>query len=278
MLEYTLTFAEMRDKWIAGYRDNDTSFLANSHNADRYRSLKNEWISAPDWYGGNPDDTLRYFQDGFQTDMLDCVDTSAMPVRKRAKPKYNDCEGDFRYDLFASGDDNYFVQWSQRESIPGITVEFSTGFLADVPASTIAEYMRWLCAALIAIESAGIDAAIYATSYGVRRFQTSSDSLKWRMEVKREGERNDFLNWSALFSPASYRQLGFFTLILAAESLGHSVNPGMGATQSDSWNVTFEKETRTLKISHVSKGYATRSFPEKEMTDKLISALAESRG
>lgn len=286
MLEFTTTFAEMRDTWIAGYRDNDFSAFTNSHNASVFRSQCSGRGYDKKWSGATGAEMLEWFREGYTVSALDDISADAMPVRKRSRPRYNDCEGDFRYDLFMTGDENHFVQWSNRESIPGITIEFGTGFRGHVPASVISEYMAWICSALIAIEASGIDAAIYATCEGIRRFENSAHfnpysetpDLKWRLEVKREGERNDFQTWSALFSPGSYRILGFFTNSLAADRLGKRVSDGMGGSVSKGWGVSWNSERRILEINHDAGDQGmSHSFPAELMTEQLKNALESAK-
>jgi hypothetical protein len=285
MLEFTMTFSEMRDTWIAGYRDRDFSAFRLPHNASVFRDQCSGYRGS--WHGSSGAEMLEYFREGFTVPGLDDISADATPVRKRARPRYNDCEGDFRYDLFMTGDENHFVQWSERESIPGITVEFGTGFRGHFSASAIAEYMAWICSALIAIEASGIDASIYATCKGFSRFErnanrrsfreTPAPDLKWRLEVKREGERNDFQSWSALFSPGSYRILGFFTNSLASDRLGEKVSSSMGGSVSDGWGVRWNSERRILEISHNAGDHNNEDFPAEMMTEQLKIALESAK-
>lgn len=276
MKTFTLTFSEMRDKWLSSFNGKHTEIIGNSANCSEYNRLKSSWITNPDFYGGSPQDMVTYLKDGFFVDAMDNVDISTMPVRKRKRPRFNDCEGEFRYDLFEVGDENYFCDWTRREAIPGITVEFSTGFLASVSQATIAAYMRWIFQALLAIETAGIDAAIYAVNTGNGRLKGYSEPCKYRLEVKREGQINDFTNWSALFSPGGYRQLGFFTFHLMADHFNTTPGAGYGSPLSNGWNVKWNAEMRILEISH--EGSREAGFPEQQMTEALISALGQARG
>lgn len=268
--ETTLTFSEIRDSWVSAFRDNDTSIFSRMANRDVFLGQSQAYRHSAGFYGSTGAEMLEYLREGFTLPGLDDISATVAPVRKRSRPRYNDCEGDFRYDLFLTGDENHFVQWSNRESIPGITVEFETGFSSFVPASVIAEYMAWICSALIAIEASGIDSAIYVANEGHRITRNDSDSVRYRMEIKREGERNDFQSWSALFSPGAYRILGFFAITVATDRLGFSTDSGMGKPISKGWGVRWDSEKRTLVISHDGQG---RDFPESFMTDQLKSAL-----
>lgn len=276
MRTFDLSWTELREKWLTAFSGNESEVIRNGANLSQYRYLRNKWNDTPSFYGGDPQDMVVYFREGFFVEALEEIDTSTMPIRKRKRPRWNDCEGDFRYDLFVSGDDNHFCEWTKREATPGLTVEFSTGFSAHVSAKTIAAYMRWICQALIAIENAGIDAAIYAVNSGNRRLRGSNDIAKYRIEVKREGERNDFTTWSALFSPGSYRQLGFFTFHLMADYFNDAPTQGYGTPISKGWDVRWNRETKTLEITH--QGIHENGFPERDMTEALVAALTEAKG
>lgn len=275
MLTFEITFSEMRRKFLAAAKG---EIVTSARNAGALELFVGKWMrNSGNFYGCRLAETLSYLASGFEVEGLDGINPDAIPRRKRARSRFNDSEGDFRYDLFCSGDDRYYLEFERREVIPGITVEFETGFLADIPAETIAAYARWICQALIAIETSGVDAAIYATATGSRRMTDSDENLQWRMSVKKEGERCDFTEWSALFSPGSYRQLGFFTNILAADANMRRISTGMGASISKGWGVSFDKDSRTLRITHVSTGYPGIRFPEADMTAKLSQALSDAK-
>jgi len=273
--EFTIRYTEMRDKFIQAYHGQSPLGL----NRSNYSELKADWNRQASWYGASAVDTIRYLQDGFVIPGLQGIDTSVIPARKRQKPRFNDCEGEFRYDLFESGDDNYFVDWTKREIQPAITVEFGSGFRGGTPAKVISDYSRWVCQALIAIEQSGIDSSVFATIKGAGRFADGNrlaEKQTIRIEVKREGERGDLLQWSRLLSPASYRHLGFFTILLMGDHFNRKVSGGIGGSSGEGWNVKWNSEKKSLEITH--KAETREDFPERMMTEKLISALAEARG
>ena len=274
MHEFRITFSEMRDKFISAWKGNNPLQV----NRSNYDELKQEiWADQSTWSGGSPDDMVRYLRDGYVVPGLSAIDTSVIPAKKKRRPRFNDCEGDFRYDMFQSGEENCYLDWTKREITPAITVEFSTGFRYMVKAETIAAYSRWVCQALIALEEAGVDCAIHATISGIRRFAGEyNESSKIYIAVKQEGERCNFLNWSALFSPGCYRQLGFFTILLMAENSQRKAHHGFGQSSSARWNVKWNSEKKTLEITHDAS--SEDRFPEEIMTTKLIAALAEARG
>src|SRR5262252_9367655 len=152
-----IPFTELRDMFFGLARGNDAGLVINRN---RSLELLSQWKKDRDWFGSSTDEMDGYLTEGFFVEGLESLDTSTIPVRKRKRIRYNDSEGEFRYDLFMSGDDNYFADWTKRESIPGMEVLIAWGFSGGVPARTIEQYNRWILRALIAIEAAGVDCSI----------------------------------------------------------------------------------------------------------------------
>lgn len=240
---------------------NGSSSFKNATNASLARSYANDTMAG-------------YLESGYTPEKTPFFDTSTLPVRKKKRSRYNDCEGDFRYDLYTAGDENCFVEWSQRESIPGLHLQFFFGFTASVSGAVIDCYTDWLLGAFTTLESSGVDCSISAFSRGERRYGKTGEYTEWHIEVKREGERNDFTEWSALFAPNSYRTLGFFTTCMSAEFNNRTASSGMGRSAGPNWSVKFDTEKRVIEISADSDA---SSFPEQRMTEELEAAIAASR-
>jgi hypothetical protein len=271
---FRINMGELREKFLSAHRNYGRldGVSINASSVAHYSTIPSD-----NWTGGGASDFANYFENGFMPSHVPEFDTSVIPIRKKKRSRYNDCEGDFRYDLYTAGDENCFVEWTRRESIPGLHIQFFFGFLAKVPAEVITQYTDWLLGAFTTLESAGVDCSISVFNRARKRYLRSIGSeeiAEFHIEVKRESERNDYTFWSALFAPGAYRILGFFTVCLMAEFNKRQVNPSMGASLGKDWGVTFNPETRVIEISAYS---LADDFPEERMTRELAAAIEASR-
>lgn len=276
MSAFKITFSELREKWLAAFRGSEMPNLSAA-NSRVLQAKLNDWrkYDAAEFSGATGAEMESNLVNGFIVPGLSEFDSNAIPVRKRQRPRFNDCEGDFRHDLFLSGDENHFIDWTKRETMPGVSVEISMGFRASTPAEVINEYNRWILQALVAFETAGVETSVSIYNRGTSRFVESSGATEYFIEVKREGERNDFTDWGAILGPGSYRILGFFTIILAAENNGCKCNSGFGSSATKEWGVEWNRHERKLQIK---QPHTAMHFPEAEMTQQLNKAIAQIRG
>lgn len=272
-MEFRISMSELKAQFLTAAK-NGASRLSLSNRTNYART---QYILDMDseFAGASTEDFVSHCETGYSVAGME-LDTSVIPVRKRKRSRYNDCEGDFRYDEYSSGNENCFVEWTKREAIPGIHVQFFLGFVGFTPASVITEYCAWILSALVTLESAGVDCSVSVFNRGMDRSNgIRSRSDEFHIDVKREGERNDFTEWSAILAPGSYRKLGFFCLMLAADSRNESVAANFGRSTGNHWGVTYDSEKKIIEISAES---GTNHFPADQMTAALGAAIASARG
>lgn len=273
-MEFRISMSDLKAQFLTAAKHGANKLsLTNHRNYGRV-----DYIFGMDksFTGASVSEFVDHFERGYSAPTID-LDTSVIPVRKKKRGRYNDCEGDFRYDLFASGDDNCFVEWTKREAVPGIHVQFFLGFTAFTPASVITDYCRWILSALTTLEASGVDCSVSVFNRGANRTENRRNGSvdEFHIDVKREGERNDFTEWSAVLAPGSYRILGFFTLVLAADSRNEVCSGGFGGSTGERWGVDFNAEKKVIEISAES---TTSAFPEERMSIELGKAIAAARG
>jgi hypothetical protein len=224
----------------------------------------------PSWNGYSRAQAKDWLENGYEIPGLDLEDF-APPIRE--KRRYIMAEEGDEIDLSAawSGEDNFMAQWTKRETIPGISLEFQIGFRGSTSAAIVNAYVRWIAQACFAIESAGIDAEISIDYYAQTSYRNSSDYMQHRLiRVKRENEATDLRSWSAMLSPAAFRTFAFLAAVLAGDSLGKTVSSSIGYSMGDKWDCRFDADTGKIVTECPCRPI---SFPEEEMTNKLKAAI-----
>jgi hypothetical protein len=233
------------------------------------------YVQGGSWDGFTKGQLERWLREGYKTDMIHGLEDFIPPVREKRKFVFAEEGDEFHFDIAAGGDDNYMSRFTKRDEIPGLGIDVEIGMSAGNNAAVLNAYYTWLCRVCFAVESAGIDTEVtlrYAMErYAFRRDATNPYTTVIR--VKQENEATDFLSWSPMLSPASFRSLMFIANTLHAESRGHDVNSGQGQRLSGRWGVKFIPETRTLSIGCP---WNDHSFPEEHMTNQLREALREA--
>jgi hypothetical protein len=266
-LEFHRHFTEIADGFKSAV--NGTAKMKRPVNSKKLRELVNRWsYDSGGFFGCTTADMLDWLARGFNAGALQGIG-SVTPSKDRRRIRYAE-EGEFQYDLMRSGFDYPFLQWDKRESIPGLKVEVGLNFNASTDASVVLDYEKWICRALYALETAGVDLAVDIVSH-INGALRNGQNFDLRITVKRENESMDWTQWSAMFSPGGWRMLCFYSIVAAADHFNGDVDEGLGrSNQTNSWNVQFDDETRILRfLVPNSPGH----FPENEMTEKLLNAI-----
>jgi hypothetical protein len=276
--KYTCNFSFLRETWIklvtVGFeKAAEYAGIVNSANKRELGYLAA--ASRSSFNGATPDEVKGYCLQGYKVPGLETIDPSSLPVRKKPKLRRNDEDGDLDFGAVLDGDDRPFAEWTKREQIPGIDVRMSMGFIASTPANVISEYNRFVLRALLAIETSGIDYSLAIFNRGQRRFHGYNGVSEFEVVVKKQGEKTDYLSWSAMLAPGSYRTLGFVGIILSSEHNHRTVDDGFGASFSRQWGVNFDKENKTLTFLQPADA---RRFPAEQMERELIAALSDAKG
>jgi hypothetical protein len=248
--------------------------VSRSHNhrwiVDHVRSWKRE----NSFYGISSEEMISYIDHGYRVEGLSLV-PALPPIRNRRKMFMNDLDGDFQYDLWKSGEDLYFVDFTPREAVPTMNFRFGLNFAATADEMTIRAYQSWLLKAILALEESGIDCSIAAQIVGLDTLG-GNYPLTQNIEVKRAGEPMDFAVWSAMFAPSSYRHMGFLSYVIGADRLGYNVKPSLGKVpQTRDYYCEFDSDSRSIVAHCAARG--NPKFFEKAMTDSFRAAVDQAK-
>ena len=268
--EVTLDYADVKQKFL-----DTVSGRINGLNSRRWGTLvSREWKSQSDWVGCTIDDMRSWLSRGFQVEGLRNVSADVNPNRKARKLKYSE-EGEMQIDLMLSGFDYPFLEWDRREKKPGMRINIGLNYNASTDIGPMIEYQKWVAQALYSIESQGIDAEVNLKISVRDLYIGGPKKQEILIRVKKENEASDFTNWSAMFSPGGFRQLGFTALIMTADAGGWTVTDYLGGTddsKSTKFDASWNEESQTLDIKLNS---SAREFPAEEMTTKLRAIMEE---
>lgn len=271
--EFTIDYAELRDSWEKFTHDPMTVY-GNPLNKPAGLALVSMWTQ--DWSGSSIPEMRDFLARGYRVEGLSDV-TSLIPARPRRKLKYSEEGDELLLDLVWSGVDEPFMEWEKRVSTPGLSVEIYMTFSSSFPSKTIVQYQRWVARALQTLDENGVDLEVKIVNplSGLCR-GNSALRTKTMVRVRKAGEASDFANWSAMFSPGGYRQLGILSTGIHADRIGETFDSGYGMPQAyGKWEVAYDDETARIVIGNSN---SDRDFPEHEMTEKLRSVLAKLNG
>jgi hypothetical protein len=272
VLKYQTTYSDLKEEYIRA-----TSGFAICKRIGNNRMIERftkHWESETSFHGPASSQVIEWLHNGYPQPGLS-LDPPIEPLRKRRRAQFGD-EGELHIDLALSGYDYPFMNWGQRVIMPGMQVFIFQNFNVSTSATVISQYSRWILRAIIALETAGIDVEIKVCSKSSGMLQTSRELVQTEIEVKKSGEQSDFLSWSPMLSPASFRHLSFLADVLAADALNYNISEDMGHARNEipRWSVLFDPDTRDLTFTCPNSDY---KFPEEEMDLQLREILNNSR-
>jgi len=217
------------------------------------------------FYGASPDEMLEWCKSGFP---LAIPAIKAAMTAKANKRKFIRAEeGELILEAAFNGEDFPFLTQTALPARPGLRIiaEYST--LASTPPEALQDYGRFLGELCSLYQSKGYDLALSISQPGRERFPSLGGTSETLIRLKREQVIADPTEWSAVFSPGGYRMLGFVSHLMFADQLGTKIAHGFGSTNaSGHFGATFERETRTLKIT-APNSYST--FPAATLRDQI---------
>lgn len=182
-------------------------------------------------------------------------------------------DGSLVLDAALAGEDFYRVQWLDTPSKRGLTIRANVAFAAgtDVEAQ-ISRYLDWLLAVVDAAQTQGVpvDLELAIRTKGSLQHRPA-DVLEVVIPVFRAGETMDVAAWRAFLSPGSFRSLGFLSMGLAADKLGHTLVGTLGYPTGKDWTADFDAEGGTLTLDVPS--WPDGEFPADAMTAKAQLAF-----
>lgn len=280
-----LPFSELIRHYRAMVQDADSELKAvraHKRTAKVYADLRDKWqANNNNFYGGTTDTMLHYIDNGYQSgqflgDFLPGVVRSREGTALRGRWVWDEHGADIDVDLALSGDPNCFRSFENRPTLGGLNIVALYSFSASTDFNVIAHFGSWIARLLGTCNQAGISPSLSIDQYG-NQITTSSGFALIRTTVKHENDALDWRRYSCLFSPTGYRHLGFAAMSRAAtqgnellrgtltSGLGYAVSPG------NQWDMHWDAATRTITLWSPT---SPSSFPELEMTDKLIATGA----
>jgi len=222
------------------------------------------WRTRPEFYGARVADMTGWVDNGFIAPGMDVK--PGRPVIDRAKIRRNDFDGDLDVELMLQGDDRPYLRRDKRKRQAGVTLRLQFNFLADVPASVLADYGQWVAELIAGLQGQSFDLQIDVFSDVTMEGRKVSTEIR----VKRFGKRSSLKSWGALFSPAGYRMLGFTARMMCCREHGVRCHRSMGASIAPGWDLRFDEEARVLTVACHAHA---RHFP-REMMDGKLAALS----
>jgi len=258
--------------WGVG-KANAKHHTAKGFEADHHHPYKDNG-----WVGAKPADTLEWVRNGYRADEF-LHSAEYVPMAQRNRPTWSEePEGDLDIGRLYGGYDNPYLIQAEQEHKPGIRVQIEYAFACGVSSSTISQYGAWVAGLLASLETSGYDLVVDVWIPLDGLFQDRGknhyhggirDNVLIR--VKRENEVSDFTEWSAMFSPGGYRNLGFCAKLVAGDKIGKKCSSGLGMTLGgQTWGLDYDKEFSVLKVRVDQRGhgmYGGNSFP-KDMLNK----------
>jgi hypothetical protein len=244
---------------------------------DRNRRTIRSEIMNPDEYfhGYTKGQVQRWIDEGYRSEGIRSLREFTPPVRDKRRLQFVEEGDEFHLDLAHNGDDNYMSQWTKRQTIPGLRVDFITWFRGSVNARVVNDFNRWAGNVIYSLESSGVDCEVnYCGSRDVSHHWTNPPAKAFtRIRVKKEGEVTDFVSISPMLSPAAYRTFGWIACLMHGESIGSGVSSGIsgGTIGVNGWDIQYDEDAQTITIT--THPDATE-FPEEEMTAKLRELLS----
>lgn len=227
------------------------------------------------WHGGSFSDVKRWITHGYQVDGLAGLGDNFKPTESRRRLQYAE-EGELQLDLAYSGFDYPFLEWEKRERIPGLSISATVMYSAGVSIEEVREYELFIAQTCYALESQGVDLKV-AIRYDSKNLLGDYKPFEVRVVVKEENEAVDFASWSALFSPAGMRALGFSAGAICCDRISKPVSGsyGNGLPENSRYRVDWNPETR--EIHFVPNYFGQKRFPREEMQRQLEDVLKQAK-
>jgi hypothetical protein len=276
ILRWSIDWSSLR-AILKSFVNEGISPFTHSHGAE---TQKRHLLNAKEggWEGFSASQVREWLNEGFDTSMLAGLGDFSPPLREKARFIFNEDGDEFHLDRALSGDDTYMSDWIKREAIPGLAFEANIMFNAGVNSKLVNAYNVWLCQAVYAIESAGIDSQITLRFPSRGAIAGDSRMAETVIRVKQENESVDFGAFSPMLSPAAFRGFGFAAMVLHAQARGKDISHGYGNGHSgNAWKIVWDAERRIL---FADCPYMPRSdeFPAEDMTRQLREALHAMHG
>lgn len=218
------------------------------------------------FYGDKPANTAKYVREGFHAEnFLHAVE--AVPTQKKPRFVYDELEGELDVSMLLAGYDTPYLDIQKRPAKPGLRLDIDFSFQCSVRATTIAEYGEWVAGLINALETSGFDLEVFLDMTGGNVFQ-GCGTFRNMLKVKHFGEKSNFTEWSALFSPGGFRMLGFLAIPLAVDKVPgkHVCSSSLGrAIGGREWKLDYDEQQSRLRVL-ANQHSDTQQFPGEKLT------------
>jgi len=238
---------------------------------EKLRQWHNNPTRKDSWEGGSAHQTMQNIRNGYRTEAFAHSAEYAI-LSERRHWTYNEEEGEIDVDRVMSGYDEIFLDREVRESRPGIRLMIEFSFSWTTSAECIAQYGAWVASLITSLESTGYDLVVDVWINLDNLFQGQSYDQRTNVliRVKQENEQSNFTDWSALFGPTGYRQLGFLAKCLAGQKIGRKVTHSFGHTVGGKdWGVKYDRDTATVQV-FVNQRAGNDRLPVDKLNDDAI--------
>jgi hypothetical protein len=268
-----MDWSELRKLVEASVNDSDTNFLKRSHNREKFADHTQEVGS---FHGYTRNQLKEWLREGYRTSAIENLGDFSPPLREKRRYIFQEEGEEIFVDRALSGEDNFMGDWTQRDRIPGVAIEAEIMFSASTRAEVVNAYNAWLCKAVFALESAGIDCQV-TLKFSSQNAIKSGEMAHTIVRVKQENESADFMTFSPMLSPGALRTFGFSAMVCHAESRNMDIGTGFGRGHNGGgWEVEWDNDSRILKIGCPYMQPA--SFPSESMDAKFRVALKAMAG
>lgn len=217
---------------------------------------------------------LDWFRNGFRADTFR-NSAEQVPAALQSRASWSEEDGDVDIGRLVGGHDDFLLGMAERPTKPGIHLQIEMAFACGVRQSVIEEYGSWVAGLIGAMEEYGFDMVVDLWIPLDDLFQDDRQVKRTNVliRVKQANEVADFTEWSILFSPAGYRQIGFAAKCVAGDKIGKTVSYSYGMTiGGKTWGLEYDKETATVRITVNQRAGGRESFPGEKLTAAAIAA------
>jgi hypothetical protein len=234
----------------------------------RYRTRT---IQIPDEVLASGADLSEWFKNGYRAEAFENL-ADRVPSALQNRPVWSDEDGDLEVNRLYGGFDDFYMGMAERPAKPGIRLQIEMAFAAMVKQKTIEEYGGWVNSLIGSMEAYGIDMVIdlwiplddlFEGDHGVR--------TNVLVRVKNANEVCDFTDWSILFSPGGYRQVGFAAKCVAGDRVGKRVNSYYGNTiGGKTWGLDYDRDESIVRITVNQRAMQWEAIPFDALTKKAV--------
>ena len=271
---YTVEWETLRDVTLRLCKGDGSDFGRPYNRRMALETIKGDKFY-DNWRGYTVNQLNDWLTNGYQNPAIHDLNDFAPPIREKRQYIVNEEGDEMLIDLVLSGADEFYGDFTPQDVIPGLAVDAEIGMVAGNDSRVLIDYFKWLNRALYALDSIGIDCEVTLRYECSSLFRQSSSKTATVVAVKRENEKTDFLSWSPMISPASFRSLMFIADLINGEARDWDVSPGQGRRSGGQWSVDYLPENSTLRLDCE---WSSRKFPEESMTTQLRRCLKEITG